>query len=226
MPTTRCSAWPSWPSDVAAGDDPLAEALEAADTVVFDFDGVLADTEPVHLESYRELIADVGGALDEDGFRGLIGRKERDIWPAVISRPVDIDELVARRAAIFLRLAAGELEPDPRVAWMVQCGFAERIVLSSGNPLIVERLLDDWGIAGRFAEVRALGDSPVSKLEELRRIAAVRRSTGAWRGVLVEDSPAALAEGAALGMVTVGVVHSLNRRDDVAVADFVVDRSA
>src|SRR5262249_29183556 len=152
------------------------------------------------------------------------GRKERDIWPAVISRPADIGELVARRAAIFLRLAIGELAVDPRVAWMLQCGFAERIVLSSGNPLIVERLLDDWSVAGRLPEVRPLGDSPVTKIEELRRITQVRRSAGAWRGVLVEDSPAALAEGSALGLVTVGVVHSLNQRADVDGADFVVDR--
>jgi len=212
--------------EVTPIEDPLAEVLEAADTVVFDFDGVLADSEPLHLQSYRELIADMGGSLDEDRFRALIGRKERDIWPAVISRPADIDELVERRAAIFLRLAAGDLAVDPRIAWMLQCGFAERIVLSSGNPLIVERLLDEWSIAGRFSEVRALGDSPVTKIEELRRIARVRRSTGTWRGVLVEDSPAALAEGSALGLVTVGVVHSLNGPADVAGADFVVERSA
>ena len=212
--------------EVTPAEDPLAEALEAADTVIFDFDGVLADSEPLHLQSYRELIADMGGSLDEDRFRSLIGRKERDIWPAVISRPADIDELVARRAAIFLRLATGELSVDPRVAWMLQCGFAERIVLSSGNPLIVERLLDDWSVAARFSEVRALGDSPVTKIEELRRIVQVRRSTGAWRGVLAEDSPDVLAEGSALGLVTVGVVHSLNQRADVDGADFVVDRSA
>ena len=213
-------------SEVTPAEDPLVEALEAADTVIFDFDGVLADSEPLHLLSYRELVADMGGSLDEDRFRSLMGRKERDIWPAVISRPADVDELVARRAAIFLRLAAGELAVDPRIAWMLQCGFAERIVLSSGNPLIVERLLDDWSIAGRFSEVRALGDSPVTKIEELRRIARVRRSTGAWRGVLVEDLPAALAEGAALGLVTVGVVHSMNRRAELEGADFVVDRPA
>lgn len=206
-------------------DDPLVAVLEAADTVIFDFDGVLADSEPVHLRSYRELIADMGGALDEDRFRSLIGRKERDIWPVVIGRPADIDDLVAQRAGIFLELAAAELVPDPRVMWMLGCGYAERIVLSSGNPLIVEQLLNDWSIASRFAEVHALGDSPVDKLEELRRMADVRRSTGDWRGVLVEDSPSALAEARALGMTTVGVVHSLSSRADVADADFVIDRA-
>jgi len=206
-------------------DDPLVAVLEAADTVIFDFDGVLADSEPVHLRSYRELIADMGGSLDEDRFRSLMGRKERDIWPAVISRPADVQELIDQRAQIFLGLAQSELELDPRVSWMLGCGYAERIVISSGNPLIIERLLDRWSIADRFSEVHALGDSPVAKIEELRRISDVRRSAGAWRGVLVEDSPEALAAGTALGLTTIGVVHSLNQRQDVAGADYVLDRA-
>jgi beta-phosphoglucomutase-like phosphatase (HAD superfamily) len=44
----------------------------------FDFDSVLTDREPLHLRSYRELMAADGGELDEDTFRGLIGRKERE----------------------------------------------------------------------------------------------------------------------------------------------------
>ena len=205
-------------------DDGLADALEAASTVVYDFDGVLADSEPLHLRSYRELIADMGGTLDEDRFRSLIGRKEREIWPAVIARPVDLDQLVDRRAEVFLAAAETELELDARVAWMLRCGYAERVLLSSGNPRIVERMLEVWSIRELFSEVHALGDSPLTKAEELRRIADVRMRTGPWRGVVVEDSPALIEAGSALGLTTVGVVHSLNTRADVEHADFVVDR--
>lgn len=85
-------------------------------------------------------------------------------------------------------------------------------------------MLERWGIADRFTEVHAFGDSPVAKIEELRRIVDVRRATGAWRCVLIEDSPAAIAEAAILGVTTVGVVPSLNRREDVEHADFVLER--
>lgn len=208
-------------------NDPLVAALEAADTVFYDFDGVLADTEPVHLRSYRELMADMGGELDEGLFRQLIGRKEREIWPAVISRPVEIDALVARRAERFLAIAEDErLALDARLEWMLRCGGGERVLLSSGNPAIVDRLLEVWDVAGSFAEVHALGDSPVDKVEQLRRLVGRRRARGPWRGVLVEDSPRMLAEGRHLGLVTVGVVHSLNRREDLEAADMVVDRAA
>jgi beta-phosphoglucomutase-like phosphatase (HAD superfamily) len=208
-------------------NDPLVAALEAADTVFYDFDGVLADSEPVHLRSYRELMADMGGELDEDVFRGLMGRKEREIWPAVISRPAELDDLVTRRAERFLAIAQEEeLALDARLGWMLRTGSGERVVLSSGNPAIVDRMLERWGVRERFAEVHALGDSPVDKAEELRRLVDKRRARGPWRGVVVEDSPRMLELGRELGLATVGVVHSLNRREDVEAADFVLDGAA
>jgi beta-phosphoglucomutase-like phosphatase (HAD superfamily) len=204
----------------------LAAVLAAADTVIYDFDGVIADTEPLHMRSYGELIERLGGTLDEGGFRSLIGRKEREIWPQILHRPADIDGLVEERAGIFLELAESGLELDDRTAAMLGCPSPERILISSGNPRVVGRLLQHWRIADRFQEVHALGDSEISKPEQLRRVVAGRRGNGSWRGVLVEDSPAALAEGASLGLTTVGVVHSLNRREDVANADYVVDRAS
>ena len=203
-------------------NEALAAVLEAADTVFFDFDGVLADTEPVHLRSYREVMD--GGGLDEAAFRTLIGRKEREIWPVVAGEDADVDDLVARRAERFLAIVADEgLELDARVGELLGCGAAERIVLSSGNPAVVGRLLELWGIAGRFSEVHALGDTPAGKADELRRLVEARRGEHSWRGVLVEDAGHMLRTGRDLGLTTVGVVHSLNRREDVAEADFVLE---
>lgn len=203
-------------------NEALAAALEAADTVFYDFDGVLADTEPVHLRSYREVMD--GGGLDEAAFRTLIGRKEREIWPVVAGEGADVDDLVARRAERFLGIVADEgLELDARVGELLRCGSSERVVLSSGNPAIVGRLLELWGVADRFSEVHALGDSPAGKADELRRLVEVRRGQGPWRGILVEDAGHMLRVGRELGLSTVGVVHSLNRREDVSHADYVLE---
>jgi beta-phosphoglucomutase-like phosphatase (HAD superfamily) len=202
----------------------LEAALRAADTVVFDFDGVLADSEPLHMRSYRQLLAAEGGQFDEDTFRSLIGRKEREIWPALAGPRGDVDSLVARRAQLMLDLTEREqLRLDDRAARMLEWSSGERILLSSGSPLLVDGLLRRWGADTRFGEMRVLGDSPATKPDELRRIVAERRSIPGWRGALVEDSPQMLVLGAEIGLVTVGVVHSLNSVDDVASADFVID---
>jgi beta-phosphoglucomutase-like phosphatase (HAD superfamily) len=201
--------------------------VEAADTVFYDFDGVLADSEPVHLRSYGEVIAARGGRLDEAAFRALIGRKEREIWPALTGEAAGVDELVDARAQRFLAIVERDGMPlDRRAADMLARGSGERVVLSSGNPAIVARMLEAWGVVDRFSEVHALGDSPADKADELRRLVEERRARGAWRGVLVEDSPRMLRTGRALGLLTVGVVHSLNRREDVECADLVLEADA
>jgi beta-phosphoglucomutase len=206
--------------------DGLEAALRSADTVVFDFDGVLTDSEPLHLRSYRELMAADGGGIDEDTFRGLIGRKEREIWPTVAGPGCDLDSLAARRAQLMLDLTEQEgLRLDPRAARMLKWAGRERILLSTGSPVLVDGLLRRWDAAGLFGEVHALGDSRAVKPDELRRIVADRRSTPGWVGVLVEDSPQMLDLGSAIGLVTVGVVHALNTAADVAAADFVVERA-
>jgi beta-phosphoglucomutase-like phosphatase (HAD superfamily) len=205
----------------------VAAAVEAADTVFYDFDGVLADSEPVHLRSYGEVIAAMGGRLDEAAFRALIGRKEREIWPALTGEAAGVDELVDTRAQRFLAIVERDGMPlDRRAADLLARGAGERVVLSSGNPVIVARMLEAWGVTDRFSEVHALGDSPADKADELRRLVVERRARGAWRGVLVEDSPRMLQTGRALGLVTVGVVHSLNRREDVECADLVLEAEA
>jgi beta-phosphoglucomutase-like phosphatase (HAD superfamily) len=204
----------------------LEAALRAADTVVFDFDGVVADSEPLHLRSYRELLATDGGELDEDTFRGLIGLKEREIWPAVAGPGCDVDELVARRAQLMLELTEREqLRLDPRAARMLEWAGGERILLSSGSPVLIDGLLRRWDAAAYFGEVRALGESTTAKPDELRRLVEDRRLRPGWRGALVEDSPQMLALASGLGLASVGVVHSLNTAADVAAADFVVDRA-
>jgi phosphoglycolate phosphatase-like HAD superfamily hydrolase len=207
--------------------DAVAAAVEAADTVFYDFDGVLADSEPVHLRSYGEVIAARGGRLDEAAFRALIGRKEREIWPALTGEAAGVDELVDARAQRFLAIVERDGMPlDRRAADMLARGSGERVVLSSGNPAIVAPMLEAWGVVDRFSEVHALGDSPADKADELRRLVEERRARGAWRGVLVEDSPRMLRTGRALGLLTVGVVHSLNRREDVECADLVLEADA
>lgn len=49
------------------------------DAVLFDFDGTLADTIPLILESFRHTLADLGGPLDELEIRGWIGRALIDV---------------------------------------------------------------------------------------------------------------------------------------------------
>jgi HAD superfamily hydrolase (TIGR01509 family) len=209
-------------------DAALLEAIGRADTTIWDFDGVLADTEPLQMRAYQQILAEDGHVLDEATFSGLVGRKEPEIWGHLRERGIrpsaPIEDIVERRADLFLALCDKEaLQPDRRIRELIASARGERIVLSSGRERVIRSLLVRWGLDGHFTSVHALADRPEPKGAELRRLVAERRSGSAtWRGALVEDSPAMLAEAAQLGMVTVAVAHGLNDHAALARADFVL----
>ena len=49
--------------------------------IVFDFDGVLADTEPLHFRAYQEVLKGVGTALTREEYYGqLVGYNDEDCF--------------------------------------------------------------------------------------------------------------------------------------------------
>ena len=76
--------------------------------VIFDFDGVIADTEPLHFESLRRTLADIEIMLTEkDYYADYLGFDDRGcILEALrINRrptsPLLVEELMAKKAAAY-----------------------------------------------------------------------------------------------------------------------------
>ncbi len=61
----------------AASENPLGETT--IDAIIFDCDGTLADTMPVHYEAWQETMSDYGLFLSEDRFYELGG------WPTLVN---------------------------------------------------------------------------------------------------------------------------------------------
>src|SRR5262249_38753950 len=72
------------------------------DAILFDFDGVLADTEPLHWRCWRDILAPFGIELTWAMFqRECIGVNDRDFAEMFAARripPLDFDELWAQYA--------------------------------------------------------------------------------------------------------------------------------
>lgn len=49
------------------------------DVAVWDFDGVIGDTEPVQAQAYREMLSERGIAVEGNFFDDLTGRSEHEI---------------------------------------------------------------------------------------------------------------------------------------------------
>jgi beta-phosphoglucomutase len=191
--------------------------------IVFDFDGVIANSEPLHFRGYRDVLAGERIALtepdyyaqylgfDDVGAFEAIGRKHGADWTGA-----QIAALVARKA---VRLE--ELERDVSVLFPGAADAIRRaaaslpIAVASGargeevrRVLVRERLIDC------FTAIVAAEDTPASKpapdpyLRALALLAPACPRLRAAECVAIEDSRWGLESARAAGLRTVAVTTS------------------
>lgn len=183
--------------------------------VIWDFDGVVADSEPLQGRAYEIILARHGATAAPNFFREYIGRTELQIWSALCERyglTTGADTLRDQRIAVFLERALRELTPNwfvrPLMNWFSLNG-AKQFIVSSGNKLVVETLLNTWGLYSLFERIFAADletAGAYSKIEALRSIVGIApRET-----LVLEDHKSYLMDAEAFGAATVAIEHSLN----------------
>ncbi|HVC19583.1 MAG TPA: HAD family phosphatase [Vicinamibacterales bacterium] len=198
--------------------DPMLQA------VVFDFDGVIADTEPLHLRAYQDILADAGITLTEmDYYARYLGYDDAGAFRAIArdsGRTLDEEALrdfVARKAQRFEALeAAGALLFPGAIECVRRCAAQWPLAVASGAlRREIDLVLAQAGLRGYFQLVVAAEDTPKSKPAPdpyLRALDELRRTTGiaieAGRAVAIEDSLWGIQSARAAGLRTIGVTHS------------------
>ncbi|WP_210508305.1 HAD family phosphatase [Naasia sp. SYSU D00057] len=200
------------PFSAADADALVAAALPLAHgrAVVWDFDGVLADTEPLHAESYRAMLDDRGFAVAPDFFEELVGHTEAWIWDRLTELNPALGEntkavLVEERRVRFLEAALAALSPSWIATALVPAfdgHAASQTVVSNGDPDVIGTLLEAWGLGERL-EVARRGEG-----EDKRSLLLARCASPA---LVLEDSADFLRLARSSGAATVGVVHDYNR---------------
>lgn len=199
--------------------EPVRGLLDGAQTVLLDFDGVIADTEVHQLAAYRQILANYGVTLDAEDFKSYMGRSEAEIY--VMLRQIhdldlDVEAATANRLSLFFAsVCESRLQPHafvrPLLVDLRQRQVPTHIV-SSNVTATIERLLQAWQLDGLVDDIFTVEDASarVSKLELLAELPG-QLGVGAAQIVVFEDSARVIAAARETGMRTVGVHHSLNR---------------
>lgn len=140
--------------------------------VIFDFDGVIADTEPLHFESLRLTLADIEIVLTEkDYYADYLGFDDRGcILEALrINRhpisPSLVEELMANKAAAYLTSITDHLVIFPGVREFVEDAAATYpIAIASGALRAeIELVLKQIGIRKAFRHITSAEDVTCGK---------------------------------------------------------------
>jgi beta-phosphoglucomutase len=180
--------------------------MPSYEAILFDFDGVLIDSEPVHFECWREVLAPFGVRLDWPVYRArFIGISDLDMLRALANLrrpPIDVDLLWAeypRKRALFRERmrTASPVTADVRELLRSLNGPRLAVVSSSGRDE-VEPILQAGGIRDSFSALICRED--VTELKPAPQpYAKAAELLAARRALVVEDSQAGIASGRAAG---------------------------
>jgi beta-phosphoglucomutase len=192
--------------------------------IVFDFDGVIANSEPLHYQGFREVLAEERVPLAEDDYYArLLGFDDVGVFQAVSREralgwtPAQIAGLVARKAARLERLERDVSVLFPGAADAIRrAAAAVPIAIASGAlGAEIRRVLDRAQLTQFFKAIVAAEDTPVSKpapdpyLHAVAQLsAAVGERIAPSDCVAIEDSQWGLQSARAAGLKTVGITNT------------------
>ena len=199
----------------------MTSALQA---IIFDFDGVIADSEPLHLRAFQQLLSEEGIQLSRgDYFSRYLGYDDVGLFQALARdrglsmTPDRIDALVARKGVMLQELMRADSVLFPGAKEFIRSAAAAVPVAIASGALRheIDEIVGAAGLAPLFAAIVASGDTPESKpspapyqlaFERLR--ASTGRALDPRRCVAIEDSRWGLQSAHGAGLRCVGVTNS------------------
>ncbi len=205
--------------------------------IVFDFDGVIANSEPLHLRAFQEALAEDGIALTaEEYYARYLGYDDVGMFEALArdralpASARSITEMVALKGNKLQRmLHGGHVLFTGAERFIREAAAAVPIAIASGALRHeIHEILDAAGLRSLFTVIVGAGDTPESKPSPAPYLLAFERlkqGTGldieSRRTVAIEDSRWGLESAHGAGLRCVAVTNSYSA-DELRPAELVV----
>jgi len=198
--------------------------------VIFDMDGVIADTEPLHTRAYLSALRTFGIHVSEGDYRKTVTEEGKTIatWFVELGGdPGDIDELYRRKDEIYFPLLRAEAAPRQGLFSLlsnlrkssIPCALA-----TSSRRVNAELVLDCFNLRDFFTIVLALEDvTHVKPHPEVFLLALKHLSVQPHTTIILEDAPKGVRAARDAGIPVVAVPTAWTRHCAFDGAALVVD---
>lgn len=213
--------------------------MSALQAIVFDFDGVIANSEPLHLLAYQMVLREEGIDLSaHDYYHRYLGYDDVGMFQVMArDRGLAMDQarltdLIARKGQRLKSLldSGSVLFPGAK-EFIAQAAARVPIAIASGALRHeIDEIVEPAGIARLFKTIVASGDTPQSKpspapyqLAFARLQAQAGGSLDPRRCVAIEDSKWGLESARGAGLRCVAVTNSYPAAEFRGIAELIVD---
>jgi beta-phosphoglucomutase len=212
----------------------MSRGLQA---VIFDFDGVIANSEPLHLRAFQHTLGEEGIVLTvEEYYTSYLGFDDVGAFTAIgrdrglAMDSVRVARLVERKGRHLQHLVDAGDVLFPGAADFIRASASEVPIAIASGALRheIDEIVEAAGLGSLFTTIVASGDTPESKPSPAPyRLAFTRLKDAhphleAHRCVAIEDSRWGLASAAGAGLRCVGVTTSYGA-DELSDAELIVD---
>lgn len=193
--------------------------------VIFDFDGIIVDTEPLHYRAFQTILEPLGKGYSWDDYVArYMGFDDRDAFIEVFSAAGEklshdsLELLIERKARIFQDVIASGVAPYPGVVRLAtELAAKVPVALCSGAlPSDILPILQQLSLEKVFSVMVTAADVEASKPDPASYRLAVEllRATFPDHGIApssclaIEDTPAGIASANGAGIPVVAVTNS------------------
>ena len=197
--------------------------------VIFDMDGVLVDSEPLHLRAAQAALGDRGPSFTERDSRAFFGATDEEMLRVLrilfdLPTPtVDLVEAKQRQLVAMIRREAQPLPGVPAVLrWLRDSGVLLALASSSSRPVIAA-VLSTLSLGDVFRTVVSGDEVACGKPAPDGFLMAARRlGVDPDACLVVEDSRNGVLAAKAAGMTVAAVPCPATSHEDFSAADLVL----
>ncbi len=180
-------------------------------SVIFDMDGVLFDSHPIHVRNWQQILREEGRLVTDAELEIIYeGVKREEILRQFLGQLTrsELARLAGRKDELFQQLEC-TLQTVPGLGEFLlalEAAGIRKAVATSGSRTRALRLLDRFRLTPQFAAIVTGGDVPTGKEDpSIFRVALSRLGVAPENCLVIEDSPRAISAARLLGIRCVGI---------------------
>ncbi|ORX23664.1 phosphatase [Thermoanaerobacterium sp. PSU-2] len=202
------------------------------EAVIFDMDGVLIDSEPLHIQLEEEIFKEIGANISFDEHISFVGTTSHYMWEYVKNKcnvPLTVEELVEmdrKRYFDYISENDDAVKPIEGIDEIVKELYSREVKLAvaSSSPIdVIELVVKRLKLESYFDELVSGDFVQRSKpYPDIFLYAAEKLNIAPERCIVIEDSNKGVLAAKSAGMKVVGFINPNSGDQDISMADMVI----